>query len=265
MTTPDPVFPVVFGICLDAEAIWVAINPDNAHRPAQLSHGTYEIAEGLTPLLDLLARHGVPATFFVPGITADRYPDAVRQIRDAGHELGAHNYLHRSPVGLSREEERDELVRGIEAIERVAGLRPVTWRSPSWEWTSATRDLLLAEGISVSTNFHDRAGPYRHHHDGKPLDLVELPVQWHLGDAPYFMHGGRMERVVRTAAEVQELWTEEFLGHYDWPGAFFHLTLHVQLIAQPGRLRMLERFIQFIASHPRVRFMTSSDTARRVS
>lgn len=257
-------FPVVFGICLDAEAIWLGINAENARRPAQLSHGAYEIREGLTPLLAALDRNNVPATFFAPGITADRYPDAIRQIRDAGHELGAHNYLHRSPVGLSVDEERTELVRGIESIERIAGTRPVTWRSPSWDWTEATLDLLLAEGIAVSTNFHDRAGPYRHMRDDTALPLVELPVQWHLADAPYFIHGGRMERVVRTAAEVEQLWTEEFLGHYDWPGAFFHLTLHVQLIAQPGRLRMLERFIRSMAEFPRVRFMTSADVARTV-
>lgn len=257
-------FPVVLGICFDVEAIWLGINPDNARRPAQLSHGTYEVREGLAPLLQVLERHHAPATFFVPGITAERYPGSVRSIADAGHEIGAHNYTHRTPFGLGREEEREELLRGIDAVERAGGQRPVTWRSPSWEWNDTTLELLIEHGLTVSTNFHDRAGPYRHERDGKPLPLVELPVQWHLADAPYFIHGGRMERVVRTAAEVEQLWMEEFLGHYEWPGAFFHLTLHVQLIAQPGRLRMLDRLLGVMAQHRRVRFMTSSQTAALV-
>lgn len=257
-------FPVVLGICLDAEAIWLGINPDNARRPAHLSHGTFEIHEGLAPLLDLLDVHGIRSTFFVPGLTAERYPDAVREIHRRGHELGSHGYSHRSPVGMALAEERDELVRGIDIIHGLTGERPVTWRSPSWDWSEGTLDLLLAEGVAVSTNFHDRLGPYRHSRDGIALPLVELPVQWHLGDAPYFIHGGRMERVVRTAAEVEQLWTEEFEGLYDWPGAFFHLTLHVQLICHPGRLRMLDRFLRFMKTHPRVVFMRSDRLAATV-
>src|SRR6185436_17938915 len=127
--------------------------------------------------------------------------------------IASHGYSHRSPVNMPVAEEREELVRGIDALEHLIDYRPRTWRSPSWEWSRHTLDLLLEEGITVSTNFHDRARPYRHIRDGAPLRLVELPVQWHLADAPYFMHGGRMERVVRTAAEVEDLWKEEFVGH----------------------------------------------------
>lgn len=261
----DPDFPVVLGICLDAEAIWLGINPDNAQRPAHLSHGSFEIHEGLAPLLDLLDSCRIHTTFFVPGLTIERYPAAVREIHRRGHELGSHGYSHRSPVGMSVEQERDELVRGIELVERTAGVRPVTWRSPSWDWSLNTLDLLLEQGVGVSTNFHDRLGPYRHQRDGRPLPLVELPVQWHLADAPYFIHGGRMERVLRTAAEVEQLWTEEFDGLYEWPGAFFHLTLHVQLIAHPGRLKMLHRFLRYMQTRPRTCFLRSDALAARVA
>ncbi|WP_346891191.1 polysaccharide deacetylase family protein [uncultured Roseibium sp.] len=257
-------FPIVLGICLDAEAIWLGIDPENAGRPSLLSHGTYAVLEGLPPLLDLLDRHDVSTTFFVPGITADRYPDAVAEIHRRGHEIGGHGHRHLSPTRLSRAEERDELVRGNDSIANIINERPVTWRSPSWEWSEHTLDLMMEDGITVSTNFHDRAGPYRHTRDGQALPLVELPVQWHLADAPYFMHGGRMERVIRTASEVESLWQEEFLGHYDWPGAFFHLTLHVQLIAQPGRLMMLDRLLTYMKRYSRSRFMHSREVAATV-
>ena len=261
----DTTFPVVLGICLDAEAIWLGINPDNIHRPAHLSHGSFEIHEGLTPMLDLLDAHRIPTTFFVPGITAQRYPEAVREIHRRGHEVASHGWSHRSPVGMAPEQELDELVRGIEVLEHITGERPPTWRSPSWDWTPNTLDMLLREGVRISTNFHDRLGPYRHQRDGQALPLVELPVQWHLADAPYFIHGGRMERVIRTAAEVEALWREEFDGLYDWPGAFFHLTLHVQLIAHPGRLRMLDRLLHHMKSRPRTRFMRCDALAATVA
>lgn len=257
-------FPVVIGICLDAEAIWIGKAPENAKRPVLLSHGTFAIKEGLAPLLDLLDHHEIGTTFFIPGMTADRYPEAVANIHKRGHEIGSHGHGHRPPAALGVEEERVELVRGMESLAKIVGYKPTAWRSPSWEWSDQTLDLLLEEGVSVSANFHDRARPYRHERDGRKLPLVELPVQWHLADAPYFMYGGQIGRVIRSAASAEEVWKEEFSGLYKWPGAFFHLTLHVQLIGHPGRLQMLDRFIRFIKDHPRAVFMRCGEVAAEV-
>ncbi len=259
------VFPVVFGTCLDAEAIWVGRAPENAKRPVLLSHGAYEIKEGLGPVLDLFDHHSIKSTFFVPGMTADRYPDAIRLIQARGHELASHGHGHKPVAMLDAEQEKSELVRGIESLERITGKRPPSWRSPSWEWSERTLDLLLDAGVTVSANFHDRVRPYRHERDGKPMKLVELPVQWHLADAPYFMYGGIIGRVIRPAADAQKVWEEEFDGLYDWPGAFYHLTLHVQLIGHPGRLKMLDRHIRFIKQHTRARFMTCAELAATVA
>ena len=260
----QPAFPVIYGICLDAEAIWLGKAPENAQRPVLLSHGAYEIREGLAPLLDLLDRHSIKSTFFVPGITADRYPDSIREIHRRGHELASHGHGHKPPATLSAAEEKSELLRGMQSLSDITGEKPLTWRSPSWEWSDRTLDYLLEAGITVSANFFDRVRPYRHERNGKPLSLVELPVQWHLADAPYFMYGGQIGRVVRTAREVGELWTEEFDGAYQWPGAYFHLTLHVQLIGHPGRLAMLDRLTAYFTSQPRARFMTCGEVAAMV-
>lgn len=258
------IYPVVLGICLDAEAIWLGKNPANADRPVLLSNGTFAVREGLGPLLDLLDRHGVQASFFVPGITAERHPEAVRSIAARGHEVGSHTWGHRPVIGQTREEEREELERGIAAVERAAGRRPESWRSASWEWSAHTLELLLEAGVTVSANFHDRIRPYRHSRDGTPLPLVELPVQWHLADAPFFLYGGDLQRRIRPAAEAEAVWMDEFRAGYDWPGAFFHLTLHVQLIGHPGRLRMLDRVLACMRGHARTRFMTCAELAATV-
>ena len=250
-------FPVVFGICLDAEASWLGPKPENAQRPVLLSHGTYAIREGLAPLLALLQENGIKATFFVIGDTAERYPEAVKDIARHGHEIGSHTYGHRSVLMLKGDEEKTEIVRGMDALQAITGIKPTTFRSASWEWSSDTLQILIDHGVTASTNFHDRVRPYRHQQNGKPTPVVELPVQWHLADAPYFVYGGEIGRVIRTASDVQIIWQDEFDGLYEWPGAFYHLTLHVELIGHPGRLRMLARHIQHIRKHARVKFMTS--------
>lgn len=254
-------FPVVLGICLDAEAIWTGKNPANADRPVLLSHGAFAVREGLAPLLNLLDEHGVKASFFVPGITADRYPEAVQEVHRRGHELASHTYAHRSVLGMSEAEERDDLVRGIEALERHIGVRPTTWRSASWEWSAHTLGILLDEGIKASCNFQDRVRPYRHERDGKPLPLVELPVHWHLADAPFFLYGGEIQRRIRPARDAETVWMDEFDATYDWPGAYFHLTLHVQLIGHPGRMKMLDRVLAHMLARERTRVMTCRDIA----
>lgn len=258
-------FPVVLGICLDAEALWTGKVPPDSHRPILFSHGKYALHEGLEPLLKLLSRHGVTASFFAPGIIAQRYPDALRRIRDDGHELGSHGMHHITPVSLDRETERSELLGGMDSVEEVVGARPVTWRSPSWEITDNTMALLHEAGIEASANFQDRSRPYLHTDSDAKAPIVELPVHWHLADAPYFLYGGLPGRVIRPATEAEQVWREEFDGlRADRPGSFFHLTLHVQLIGHPGRLRMLDRLLSHIRMHDEVRFRTCQNLAREV-
>jgi len=258
------IFPVVLGICLDAEAIWLSKSPANKDRPVLLSTGSFAIREGLYPLLDLLDAQRAKTSFFVPGVTADRYPDAVRLIRDRGHELGSHTYNHLPVMGLTPEQERDELVRGIEAVERHSGIRPTSWRSASWEWSAHTLGYLIDEGVEVSCNFQDSLRPYRHLQDGAPTPVVELPVHWHLADAPYFLYGGDIQRRVRPVAEAETIWMDEFDATYDWPGTYFHLTLHVQIMGHPGRLKMLDRILTHMKSRSRTRIMTCRDVASGV-
>ena len=258
-------FPVAFGIDFDAEASWLGKDPDNANKPVLQSIGRYAVEEGLTPLLDLLRRQDIRATFFVPGYVADHYPSSVQAIHAAGHEIGSHGYLHRSPPLLSIDEERDELMRGIEAVSRVTGERPVAWRSASWEFSDRTIPLLIEAGVTISANFQDRDRPYRHVRDGKAISLVELPVHWHLADAPYFLYGGQPGRILLPHSAAFEVWRDEFSGLYERPGAYFHLTLHVQLIGHPSRLRMLELLIEFIHEHERATFMSASEIAETVA
>jgi peptidoglycan/xylan/chitin deacetylase (PgdA/CDA1 family) len=258
-------FPVAIGVCLDAEAIWSDQMAPGEHRPVLLSQGAFAIHEGLTPLLDLFDRHNAATTFYLPGVTADKYPDSVRDIAGRGHEIASHGYNRRATNELSRGAQWEELNDGIDALKKITGVRPTTWRSPSCEFTEHTMDLMLEAGVTVSANYHDRIRPYRHSRDGAPLPIVELPVQRHLADAPYFRYGALPGQTPRPSSAAYDVWSEEFTASYeDVPGAFFHLTLHVQLIGHPGRLRMLDRFLGEIAEQPNAAFMTATQIAATV-
>ena len=81
-------------------------------------------------ILDVLAETATPATFFVLGRHADRWPELVRRMADEGHQLGNHGYFHRKLHRRTPAYIRDDLTRGAEAIERAAGVRPRVFRAP---------------------------------------------------------------------------------------------------------------------------------------
>lgn len=124
--------------------------PQTAQRMGIISHQAYGPLVGVPRLLRMLERHGVRSTFFVPGYTAHRYPDVVRDIVAAGHEIGHHGYLHEQPSGLTEQEEETALDRGLAALEQVAGVRPVGYRAPMWDLSWRTLPSSLSAGSSMT-------------------------------------------------------------------------------------------------------------------
>jgi peptidoglycan/xylan/chitin deacetylase (PgdA/CDA1 family) len=266
-------------VCLtfDFDAISIWVGPMGATSPSMISRGEFGPV-GVERLLTLLGREGIEATFFVPGHTADTYPDAVRAIVAAGHEIGHHGYLHENPVALeSAAREREVLERGLEALARVAGVRPVGYRSPSWDNSPRTVELLLEYGFSYESSLMgkdfepywcrvgdvvDPDGPYRF---GLEVDLVELPVSWLLDDFPHFEYVRLANRVspgLAAASKVEEIWREEFDWMYrEVAGGVYTLTMHPQVIGRGHRLLMLERLIAYFAGHDGVRFATLAEAA----
>lgn len=234
---------VSLGIDVDGETLWLSRDPENARRPGVLSQGAYGPKVGVGLLLDLLERFALRATFFVPGWIAERYPEMVARVHRMGHEVGHHGYLHEWPDPDRPDEEADRFVRALEVLERTTGVRPVGFRSPAWELTPRTLPLLREHGFLYTSNLMDDFVPYLH-----PEGLVELPVQWLLDDAPFFMFQTRPpSRPIWPAELVERAWLEEFRGIYHH-GGHFNLTLHPQFIGRPGRLRMLERVLAEILS-----------------
>lgn len=113
-------------VCLtfDFDAISLWLGPFKAQSPSMISRGEFGVI-GAKRILDLLDRYDIKTTWFVPGHTADTYPEAVAEVHACGHEIGHHGYCHENPVLLEEVEEREIIEKGIAALERVTGERPV--------------------------------------------------------------------------------------------------------------------------------------------
>jgi peptidoglycan/xylan/chitin deacetylase (PgdA/CDA1 family) len=225
----------------DAEEVWIAEDPANERRPGVLSQGTYGAKVAVPLILELLASHGLTATFFVPGRVA-----------------GLHGHTHRDPSRLTRAEEEAELVASRRALVEL-GADPAGYRSPSWDLSESTLDLLASHGLSYSSNLMDDIRPYRHDNG-----VIELPVQWLLDDAPHFWFEARASwnKKISTPGEVLELWQTEFAGIRKL-GALYVLTMHPQFIGRPSRLEMLDTFLCSVTAHGDVWIATAGEIARR--
>lgn len=247
----------VMSFDLDAEELWIGENAANADRPGVLSQGAYGPKVAVPAILAILDRLGLRATFFVPGRVAERHPDTVRSVIQAGHEVGHHGYTHTSPLEQPRDQEKAELLRGL-AVLTDLGADVVGYRSPSWDLSPHTLPLLTECGFEYSSNMMDDIRPYRH----PGHDIIELPVHWVLDDAPHFWFANdTWNKTIRTPEEVGGLWRGEAQGVSE-VGGLTMLTTHPQIIGRPGRLKMLEDFLGWIRSDDRVWIGTAREAAR---
>jgi len=248
---------------LDAESGFLASDPENANRPGLLSQGKYGPKVGIYRLLELLERKGVPATLFVPGWVAERYPQAVQTAASAGWEIAHHGYTHTPPTTQSREEEADSMKRGIEAITTITGRPPVGYRSPSWDFSANTLELLAENGFLYSSNMMDDDAPYLHQISSSQGPIVELPVQWILDDAPFFLFRSPYTRPISALSTAYEAWAEEFKGLYAEreQNKCYVLTMHPFISGRPGRVRLLEQLIDLIQQHKDSAFYTCEEVA----
>jgi peptidoglycan-N-acetylglucosamine deacetylase len=237
-----------FTFDLDAESPILFDHPEAAGWLDVMSHQAYGPRTAVPRLLRLLDRTRVRATFFIPGYSAERWPEAVRSVRDAGHEIAHHGYLHegaRSAPDVATEERR--LLRGLEALDTVAGVRPIGYRGPNWELSYATPGLLVQHGFRYDTGMMDADHPYRLAVSPEPgaASIVELPAHWSLDDwEPYnYLPGITGSGVIASPADVIARWTLELEALVE-EGGLFMLTNHPFVSGRASRAAGLGRLIE---------------------
>jgi peptidoglycan/xylan/chitin deacetylase (PgdA/CDA1 family) len=236
-----------FTFDLDAESGMLFEHPEVAGQLDVMSHQAYGPRTAVPRLLRLLDRQRVRATFFIPGYSAERWPEAVRSIRDAGHEIAHHGYLHEGSRGADPATEERRLLRGLEALDAVAGVRPVGYRAPNWELSYALPAILARHGIRYDSGLMDADHPYRLAVSPEPgaATIVELPAHWALDDweAYNYLPGLTGSGVIGSPADVVARWTLE-LDALVPEGGLFMLTNHPFVSGRASRAAALEGLIE---------------------
>ncbi|MDP9887021.1 polysaccharide deacetylase family protein [Pseudarthrobacter enclensis] len=235
-----------FTFDVDAESCTIAHDPTSTRRMSLMTHQSYGPRIAVPRLLKILERQDIKATFFIPGFTAESYPDIVRRIVDGGHEVAHHGYLHEPMQAIDAATEAGYIDRGLEALAKVAGIRPVGYRAPWWELNWHSPGLLADRGFLYDSSLLDGDAPYRFAVAADdPRDIVEIPVDWTLDDWEQyaFYPGVTGSGVIESPAKVLEMWTLEAEAHHS-QGSCFVLTNHPFISGRPSKAVALEQLIE---------------------
>lgn len=245
--------------------------------PGALSRGEFGARVGIYRILDLLNKYNITTTFFVPGHTADTFPEQTRAVHARGHELAHHGYCHENTTQLTYEEERAILRKGMESLRRITGSDPVGYRSPVWDASPHTVQLLLEHNFIYSASYMaDDFHPYRVRVGdevsmtepvkfGKETSLIDIPSTWYLTDTVplEFSYPSFLNRPGAAPSAVLEIWTSEFDYLYEnVAGGVLTMTLHPFSIGHAYRVKLLEKFITHMRSRDGVWFAKMVDVAR---
>ena len=202
-------------------------------RLSSRSERLYGLRRGLPRVLEVLAESGATATFFFPGVTAQRHPGEPRAIAAAGHEIGHHGHAHRRLDEMSAGEQAADLDDGVAALAAATGVVPRGYRAPAWELTPLTLRLLGERGFAYDSSLMGDDRPYLVR--AGPRELVELPVHWSLDDAPHFAATTDPSGLVRVWCDELALAVREHR-----PITF---TLHPDILGRPHRIDVLRRLL----------------------
>jgi peptidoglycan/xylan/chitin deacetylase (PgdA/CDA1 family) len=202
-------------------------------RLSSRSERTFGMVRGLPRVLGVLDEFDATATFYVPGMTAERHADEVGALAATRHELGHHGHTHRRPDTLDAASQRSEVLDGAAALAAVAGRAPEGYRAPGWELTTATLDVLVERGFAFDSSLMGDERPYLVRTGAGAL--VELPVHWSLDDAPHFAH-------TTDASGLLAAWLEELeAARRDRRHVTF--TLHPEILGRAYRIDVLRRLL----------------------
>jgi peptidoglycan-N-acetylglucosamine deacetylase len=251
----------------------VALSFDSDHETSELrdgesigrlSQGQYGARQGVPRILDILRRHDVRASFFVPAVVVLLHPDEQRRVIAEGHEIGIHGWIHERNSELPPEDERDLQLRSAETLERICGVRPVGIRTPSWDFTAHTLAITRDMGLLYDSSLMGDVDCYELLMNGESTGVVELPVEWIRDDAVYFnMNRFASLRPYTSPADVFDIFKRDFDAAYR-EGGLFQLTMHPHVSGHRSRIWILDELIAHAKSQGQVWFATHADVVRYV-
>ena len=231
--------------------------------PVPLSEGEYGATTGLPRVLDLLDRHSIPASFYIPAMSAALHPQMIQDIlQRKRHEIGVHGWMHENlpQVGDAAKEEQ-LLTQSIEYLTKATGKRPVGFRAPAWEFSHSTLDQIRKAGFLYDSSFMAMDQPYELLANGQKTGMIELPINWIADDYPYY------EPEASGSLPDPQLVFEVYKGEFDLAyqeQSMFILTMHPHITGHRSRIAALEKLVTYMKSKPGVWFATLEQIAEYV-
>jgi peptidoglycan/xylan/chitin deacetylase (PgdA/CDA1 family) len=230
----------------------------------RLAWGEFGRRVGVPRILDVLARHQVPATFFMPAVCALLDPNESRRITAAGHEVGMHGYIHENNSLLDAATERDLMLRARDVLARQIGENPIGFRSANWDLSAHTIAIAREMGIEYDSSLMADESCYELLLDGDPTGIVEVPVEWLRDDAVYLMFNRQpATRPWMSPDNVFRIFLREFDAAYEEQG-IFQLVMHPFVIGYRSRIWILDKLIEHAKTKGSVWFGTHAAVAKWV-
>ena len=249
----------------------VALSFDSDHETTELRHGGKSLSRlsqgqygpraAIPRILKLLDRQRVPASFFMPAVSAMINPDEARAVAEAGHEIGIHSWIHEFNSVLDYDTERDLALRARDVLERLSGQTPVGMRTASWDFSPWTLKIIREMQLLYDSSLMADDEPYELLDQGEATGIVELPVEWIRDDAIYF-NMDRMSslRPYTGPQTVLDIFRRELDVAFE-EGGLFLLTMHPHVIGHRSRMWILEEIIAAAKAKGNVWFATHAEIA----
>ena len=257
---------VIFNVCLEAWSDGKApgISPMGNPLPAgvldtmAISWAAYGVKVGIYRLLDALARYGAKASVMINAIIAERAPDAVKAVADAGHEVLSHSYaMDVVPALLSDDEERRNIERCTTLLQKASG-RPIRgWLSPRGTSRAQTPRLLAEAGYTWYGDVFDSDLPYV-----VPVGdrkIVAIPLGTDVNDMPFMKFGNAPQLMLESFQENLAIARERTMGP-----AVIDVTSHAHIFGRPRGAYYYERIIERAASSADIWVGTRAEVADHV-
>jgi peptidoglycan/xylan/chitin deacetylase (PgdA/CDA1 family) len=227
----------------------------------RLSQGQYGARAGMPRILKLLEKYAVPASVFMPAVSAMINADEARAVVASGHELALHSWIHEFNSRLDEDTERTLALKAADALEKITGKRAVGMRTASWDFSPYTLKIIREMGLLYDSSLMADDDCYELLENGEPTGVVEIPVEWIRDDAPYVaMDRTSGARPYGSPAMVLDILLREMEVAYE-EGGVFQVTLHPHHVGHRSRIFILEEIIRAAQAKGDVWFLTHAELA----
>jgi peptidoglycan/xylan/chitin deacetylase (PgdA/CDA1 family) len=263
---------VNLGVDFDAQSLW--LGAFNMPSPAMMARGEFGAVVGAPRLLELYKKYDIRSTWFTPGHTIDTFTDICKRVQADGHEFAHHGYYHENPTKIERDTEQRLMELALDTFDRQLGIRPVGYRSPYWDYSDSTLDLVEEFGFIYDSSLMARdLVPYRPRRwqvrweqgcvQGKASHVLEIPTSWYLDDFPPLAYVTGIQPGQQDTETIFRRWKDIFdYGYERVPNACYAVAVHPQIIGQAHHIMFFERLIDYIASKDGVWFATCEEITR---